>query len=212
MSAVDEVTVCNMALMRIGVGERVVSSDGTLAGRTDSTLAGDHCALIYKIARDEVCTDFPWDRLTGFALLTLFDNGDTAIWGGQWDIAYEYPDDCLRIRKFLTVNTPGIRPPAFAIAQDADGTPVILTDVQEVDANVEFTVQLADGDPVPEVMLAQAVALKLASMLRQPLQVAPDLVRQDEQLYIAALSKAAKVTVNESEPPAPDDGPYLSVR
>lgn len=213
MASVDEITVCNMALMRIGVGERVTSSDGTLGNRTDSTLAGDHCELLYPIARDDVSADFPWAKLTKFALLVLEDDGTGAVWESEWDNAYTYPADCLYVRKFLTAAGPGGTDEApFALGTIADGTEVIFTDVAEADANIEYTMQIADDDPVPDVKLAQAIAAKLGKLLRQPLNVAPQLAIQDEKEYQIALSNAAKSSANEAEPSETGDGPYVDAR
>jgi hypothetical protein len=89
----SEVFVCNMALSRLGIDQRIASINPP-----DQSKAAVNCAFWYPACRDKILTDAPWD----FARTSTVLAPDTVTTFPGWNYAYQYPSNCLRAVAVMT--------------------------------------------------------------------------------------------------------------
>lgn len=222
--ALSEVTICNLALAYMGITRQLEDAgDGLIASVTKTSDNVRMCQLFYEPARDAVLSDFPWPFATKFVLLTLASDGTGEVWEGEWDNAYDYPADCLVVRKFLTTGLTVANPwawwgtthhdaisPPFAI-RVFNGAQCIFTDVQEDLANIEYTAKITDATLYP-VRFGMALARRLAFEISTALRVTPEIARAALQLYQLEIDAARRSLANEDDPREPPDGDFLQAR
>src|SRR4051812_29756005 len=93
--ATTAVSICNMALLRIGQAKTITS----LSSNTSEALA---CNIFYELARDAVLTELPWQFTTARQTLGLVASGDDVP---DWEYAYALPPDCL-LARYLDTGVP----------------------------------------------------------------------------------------------------------
>lgn len=224
MVALTEIVIANMALSRAGVLRPLPAGDGTLANSTDGSIELQACQLWYPICRDRCLEGFPWPFARAFATLTLADDGTDEIWEEEWANAYNLPADCLRAWRFVTDRHAAVLSTgcglAYYVPQDDarpfvirehGGAQVILTDVEEADADLEYTKQVTDPTRF-SFTFASALAYLLGSEVSEPLSVSPERAERLRQLYLMEGAKAASQAANEEQPPEDGDGRFLRSR
>lgn len=180
------VTICNIALARIGVSTFITSL-------SEASNEARNCSLFYEQVRDYVLRDFDWN----FAekRVALADAGTPP---SEWAYKYSYPSDCIRARY---IATPGLRNPRndqrveFKIANDG-GRKVIYTNMPN--AELVYTYRVEDPtlfDP----MFSSAVSYKLASEIAMPLSVKTDVANAALKAYKAEVEVAAAHAMSESQ-------------
>lgn len=227
MGSLTEVTICDMALTRLGSRRLAGDADGTLANCTDTSYEKELLGLWYPRCRDRVLEGFPWTFARGFATLALADDGDGEVWEDEWDLAYSLPADCLTVRRFVS----DVGRWGFYFSEDTpmgcwqwlgreawryvlrlhDGARVILTDVKEADADIEYTVAVTDASLFTEAF-GSALAWGLAAELGTSLSVAPGKRQEAMQHYLHELRIAGAHLLNEENDQDQEDGPFMRAR
>ena len=214
--ALTEIVVADMALSRIGISRQLTDVDGTLANSTDTGKELPVCVQWYERCRNKALETFPWTFARAYTTLVLNDDGDGEIWTDEWDNAYDYPADCLKIRRFVNdrgvwdyglfgqaggtfpVNFVGLPEWRYEV-KILSGSKVIMTDVAEADADIEYTQLITDATLYTE-QFASALAWQLAAEIATPLSV--DLKRREDALrmYSLEMQAAAASMLNEEIP------------
>ena len=229
MASYTEVSICEMALYRIGIAEQFTDVDGTIAGVTDSTVEQRVCARVYAQARDRVLQSHHWTFARKFVTLVLADDGTGEIWTDEWENAYTYPSDCLKIRRFVTdvgkgwYHTSGEFSDLrfggsthnewpYVVRQHA-GAKVILTDVETADADIEYTCQETDTTLYDDLFVS-ALAYLIAAEITVPLvgEGADAKRREMLTLYGWEMQQARSLSVNEERPHDEGDGDFVRAR
>ena len=181
-----DVSICNMALARIGVSTFISSLN-------EASNEARVCSLFYSEVRDRVLRDFPWN----FAKkrVTLADAGDPPA---EWGYKYGYPSDCLKARYIVPA---GLRNPRndqrvpFEVANDG-GLRVIYTNMET--AELVYTYRVTDPT-LFDAMFASSVAYLLGSEIAMPLSVKSDVARASLAAYEREVQKAAAHSMDEQQ-------------
>jgi len=210
--ALSELLICNMALSRIGVGYQLTIGAGTIASSTDTGAELRACSLWYERCRNRLLEQIPWTFARKYATLTLNDDGTGEIWEDEWDNAYTYPSDCLTARRFVNdstwASTEGwwgdVYRRVYAspysewafVVRIHGSTKVIMTNVAEADANLEYTYAVTTATLFTE-QFADLLAWTLAAEIAEPLAI--NTARSDRARQMAQISfqRAAAHVLNE---------------
>jgi hypothetical protein len=180
----DEVTLCNMALGKIGIGQRVqdLSPD---SGDVESTLS-----FWYPIVRDRLMEAFDWKQISKQFTLNLVatDPND------DWAFSYRMPVGCLVARRVVSgLGTAEPDPVPYDLGQDDQGI-LIYTDAE--DAVLEGTFVQIDPSRYSS-LFADALAWMLAAEIAMPLSV--DASKRGEAVNQSAVAlKAARGVANQN--------------
>ena len=192
----SEVALCNLALSHLG--------QGGISSLDENSTEAELCKLAYPVSRDATLRDHPWNfamRREPLALLA-----DEAPPG--WDYVYQYPADCLAARYILPEC--GVGKPPFEIALGSGGMQrIVLTD--EPSAWLAYTARVKDTtlfDP----LFVQAVAVRLASDLAQPITGEGTKQQNLLRLYEGLLDMARQADANEGRVAAPPGSAFLEAR
>jgi len=226
MVALSEVHLTNMALGRIGISRALSGDvDGTLANCTDTSLEKTVAERLYEDCRLRFLTEFPWQFARVYALLAEASDGTGEIWDDEWDLSYTYPTDGLMMRRFLNDVGQGYnyygateyvwpyrsREYAFVIRDDGTGNKVILTDVANADANMEYTQDFTDLTRFPRPAFA-GLSWLLAHEIAMPLGATNDKARAAYEMYVGIGHQAMAFSNNEEMPRPDADESFLSHR
>lgn len=149
MTSTSEVSICNMALSRLGEDETIVSLTG------DSRLIR-LCRRFYDQTRDELIRHYRWK----FAISRASVGSDATNPAFTWSYRYGLPVDCLRV---LAVNeydagewenVEGINP-----KWDREGEYIVTDELTPI--NVRFIKRIEDASVFPPEFV-EALAAKLA--------------------------------------------------
>ena len=167
----DAVTICNIALGRIGQN-RIMSLD-------DASPAARYCRLFYEPTRDEVLRSHPWNFAKKRVKLSKL--ADAPAFG--WANAFQLPADCLRP---IRVNQwePYEADDNYVIEGDQ-----ILTDQDEVE--LLYIAQIEDTS-LFDSLFVKALSVQLAAVLVTTLTGSREqgnLFVQEFQSIIAPLAK-----------------------
>lgn len=213
----SEVSICNMALARLGQSIQFTEGDGTVASLDESepnmAVAVAQCQLFYDFVRDAVGRDFGYGSTTKYDVLVLASDGDGEVWEDVWENAWTYPADCLFLRRFVWpstgiwpdtatswVNWPWITAATSWAIGTHDGDKVIFANgVDEDNPLVEYTmVQSEAASNDVDVGLAQA--WRLAAELAVPLlgvDIGFKARNECERQYALAVDVARRSSANE---------------
>jgi len=193
------VSICNMALARIGISTFISSM-------TEASNEARVCSLFYEEARDFVLRDRPWNFAKKRVVLA-----DAGAPPAEWGFKYTYPSDCLKTRYIVPA---GLRNPRndqrvqFEVANE-NGQRVIYTN-QEA-AELVYTYRVTDPtlfDP----MFSSVLAYRVASEVAMPLSAKPDLAKAARDAYRAEIEIASGHSMDEQqEGPAPESE-FVTVR
>lgn len=203
MAVYDPVRVCNMALNRIGIAQKIVDLN-------DST---DHLAVTckdwYDICRDRVLSAFGWPFATirePLGLVQAFTlNTDPDI---EWGFSYRYPVTCLVARRIVSGLRPELDGIPFEIGQDATGRLIFTS---QENAILEMTATYSDPGEWPDA-LTDAVSSALAVELAGPLRVASDKKASARVDYTNALLRAQGVANQERKVGPMAESKYITAR
>lgn len=143
-----DVDVCNQALARLGA-ERIL-------GLEDGSKGARFCRLFYEQTRDEVLRSHPWNFAMKRESLTRLATDPAFGWRHQ----YQLPADFLRL-----VQLNGYAESEAARNSEIEGGTLLC---DEDVAQVRYVRRLEDAGQF-DPLFAEAVAVKLASKLAQPL-------------------------------------------
>ncbi len=230
MVAFTEIIICEMALSRIGVPVQITDDGGfgLIAGSDDSTIEQRVCEQWYSRVRDAVLEDAPWTFAKKFITLTQHSDGVGKEWVDEWEFAYLYPEDCLTLRRFVNDVGTGFYEQGYdypftaprygdrlwawkyRIAIDA-GVKVILTDVENDDADIEYTYRVEDAALFPNQFVS-ALAWRLGSEIAGPLSVSVELQQQAAVNYNFEVGRAKATNLNEPNDHELGDGSFNRAR
>lgn len=178
----DETSICNLALARL--------SETAVMSLDDETQAARYCKRFYAQTRDAVLQSHAWNFALARVLLTRLAEEPASGWAHQ----YALPVDCLRI---LQVN--GYEWHQRQGLFETEGR-ALLTDAEV--ANVRYIRQVTDATLFTPLFI-EALAVKLASQLAQPLTGSRELPTQLLTEYERIIGpKARRLDAFEGKPKA----------
>lgn len=193
--------ICNIALSRLG-------NSRTINSLQEQSKEANLCSLHYDDALDEVLSDFDWNFATKRVALA-----DTGLPPPDWQFAYRYPTDCMRISNILV---PGMRNPPermrieYFVGSDSDGTgKLIYTDQPE--AWLMYVSRVTDPNMF-DGLFRSALSWKLASEIGMPLATAPNLVQNALTMYSQIIRSAGSHSMNESQEPVEPESEFTNAR
>lgn len=178
------VSICNMALARIGVSSFI-------SNLNEASNEARVLNLFYEQMRDFALRDHHWNFAT--RRVVLADAGTPPT---NWGYKYTYPSDCLKARLIVQQ---GIRNPrndqriAFEIASEGSQR-VIYTD--QAQAELVYTMRVTDPT-LYDPMFESALAYLLASEVAMPLTVKESVAKAARDAYERVKSQAATHSANE---------------
>lgn len=183
--ATAEAVVCNLALLRIGAGQRLTSLE-------DANPIGRACSDVFDLNRDAVLEAAPWPFAMYRADLAAITDGERT----GWAYAYQLPTNCLAPRYI----TDGTTEPAegeeipFVLEADATNGRVLLTNQDA--AELVYTARVeAVGRWSP--MFKQALAFLIAYDLANGIMKKPTVAREMMSLHVMSLRAAAAAGFNQ---------------
>lgn len=216
--SVSQISIYNMALMRIG-------QDIGVASPTENSKARRVCDTFWDACRQSALREFPWSFATGFSALA------PSVGTAPMGYAYSYlrPSDMLRLYAVIDVN--GLRTWVTALpalwcwpSWNSDPHPsmprvpfrilgdAILTDQPE--AYGVFVRDVTDTTKF-DALFVDALAWRLASEIALPM-VGPAqgaaLAQKASQAYDNLRSQAQATSANEGQPDPPQDSPAIKAR
>ncbi|EOC1317150.1 hypothetical protein ACI09J_001772 [Cronobacter turicensis] len=199
MSSVVE--ICNLALGNIG-------NNRSINGLNEKSKEADVCNLYFEHCRDAVLSDFDWNFAT--KRVALADTGNPPP---DWEFAYRYPVDCLRITEIML---PGIRNPAAAgrveyfVGADSDGTgKLIYTDQPQ--AWLKYVGRITDVNMFDRLFI-DALSWRLAASICMPLTGNADMANNAMMIYRSTILSAGSHSMNESQEPVVPESEFTIAR
>ena len=208
--AKDDVSICNIALGRIGVTKKIAS-----LSPPDRTLEAIELANVYEEVRDRVLSAIRWP----FARMTaaLQKTGDTPY---KWLYRYEYPNDCLDIRAIYPPQEAGsfaqsirleaaTNPVRYELGLDENDALTICTD-QDL-AVIEYTARVTNPRQF-NASFASALAWAIASEVALPLAKTIEHSEKAAKMYEKEIREAAAKALNEEKREDPPDSEFVIAR
>lgn len=168
MATVSEVSICNLALSRIG--------GATIQSLTEQSAEALACNIFYDRTRRTVLRSHPWSFATVVVPLAQLSEAEDG-----WDYAYEKPSDCLRI-----IGIPDDNGDLDKVDFELRGES-ILTDWEY--ASLRYIKDITDTTRFDEQFI-EAMSYRLAADLAMPLSQNASFVTGMMNLFGAAISQA----------------------
>ena len=175
----DQTTICNLALAKVG--------DQSITSLTDGSLEARFCNLYYPVVLQELIQFRDWNFAAKLATLTQLSS--TPAFG--WNYSYQLPNDYCRMLAFNTFGDTDIIAP-YDIFGDT-----LYTD--QAYAEISYT----SNSPDPSLFTAtfvQVFAIKLASELAKPLAGSLDLKNQLKSEFMKSFLNAGQIDGNDARP------------
>lgn len=189
------VTICNLALLRIGSRDPIDSLE-------EATTEAQACNILFEHCRDVLLASFPWRFAERRQTLATLDTVTRANWG----YAYALPADLLVPRSI----TGAVRVPSadsripFAIeAGDSGGSPILVSDQATVE--LVYTAKVTSAALFPP-LFADALVWLIAAELAVALPNKADYRNQALQRYEQQLSRATAIELSQGTDAEPDPG------
>ncbi len=199
MSSVIE--ICNLALSNIG-------NSRSINNLKEQSKEAGACDLHYESCRDSVLADFDWNFAT--KRVALADTGNPPP---DWQYAYQYPTDCLRITEIMV---PGQRYPTAAmrvqyeVGADYAGTgKLIYTD--QPSAWLKYVSRVDDVNMF-DAIFVEALAWRLAAAINMQLTGDASLGNNALNMYSVVIRSAGTHSMNESQEPAAPESEFTTAR
>ena len=188
------VKICNQALNHIGESKKIIDLD------SDKSQEAKACREFYDDARQETLRDFPWPFAMATEPLTLIsDNSGEVCPAGEYAYSYDYPNDCIRLRKVIPPTaSPEARSDPYQEASNPHGRSLIMTNVVTAvgvyTKDIQNTVAFRSD-------FRRALAYKIAQFISAPLARGNKQKMSEKmmQLYDLQISKAEAAAANEGE-------------
>lgn len=195
------IEICNLALSNIG-------NSRSINNLNEQSKEAGACDLHYESCRDSVLADFDWNFATKRVALA-----DTANPPPDWQYAYQYPTDCLRITEIMV---PGHRYPTAAmriqyeVGADYAGTgKLIYTD--QPSAWLKYVSRVADVNMF-DAIFVEALAWRLAAAINMQLTGDASLGNNALSMYARVILSAGTHSMNESQEPAAPESEFTNAR
>jgi hypothetical protein len=181
MPVLDAVTIANMALAKIGIGQKIEELTND-AGDSER-----EANFWYPICRDRLLEAFTWQHASKQIALGLVEEDPN----DDWPYAYRMPTECLVARRIVTgLGTAESVWIPFQLGQDSQGT-LIYCDTE--DAVLEGTFTLNDASRFTN-MFGNALAWVMAAEMAMPLSVDSGKRSEAEQGAARAMREAQAVS------------------
>lgn len=200
--ASSDTEIANLALGHLGSSKEV----GLLT--TERSAEAAAIRRFYNESRRRVLRDFPWPFAGKIADLGLEETNPNT----EWEYAYRYPSDCLRIRRILSgirTDTPDSRIP-HKEGHDATGL-LVFTD--ESNAQLDYTADVTNVSIYPSdfvmafsYLLAHYAAPKITG--GDPFSLGQKAL----QLYLAEISRAQANSLNEQQDDVEPESIFIRTR
>ena len=195
------VEICNMALARIGVGQRISALD-------DPSEAAIQCATFYQQALEQALSAAMWSFATKRYALGVSSIDPPA----EWFYRYSYPADCLFARFIEDGRRVRREDESIPFSVEGDGTTAgksILCD--QPDAILVYTWNVSN--PVLFTpWFVDAFAWLLAAEIAMPLSVALAIEQTARQRWMMARDEAITTGFREGTPDVPPESEFITVR
>ena len=207
----SKIDICNLALSHVGAYR--------IESLTESTKEARECNKFYDISLNTALEDHNWSfarKRLNLALLTDTYTG--------WDYAYQYPTDCINPR-FIIDDAGAYTGTSYDIDEDryipvgkikyeiaSDSTlsnRIILTD--KAQAELVYTAKVTDTN-VFTYKFIEALSLKLAVYLAQPMKGDLNLKQSLAQLYGLAILTAKGTDANSDYNKTEDINSFVGAR
>ncbi|GKX40036.1 hypothetical protein SOASR014_37750 [Pectobacterium carotovorum subsp. carotovorum] len=197
----SEIEICNIALSRLGVSR-------SINALTEQSKEAGACSLHYEPARDAVLSDFPWNFATKRVALADLNSAPA-----DWQYAYRYPTDCMRL---IEIMTPGTRTPTarqrieYVTGSDADGAgKLIYTD--QPSAWLKYVGSVTDTNMF-DAIFRDALAWRMAGEMAMQLTGNANLGQFALQMYAQVIASAASRSMEENQEAQPPIDPFTAAR
>ncbi|WP_337038631.1 MULTISPECIES: hypothetical protein [Pseudescherichia] len=193
--------ICNLALSYIG-------NSRTINSLTEKSKEAGACDLHFEGCRDAVLADFDWNFAT--KRVALADIGNPPP---DWQFAYQYPTDCLRITEIMV---PGHRYPTAAmriqyeVGSDAGGTGKLVYTDQPA-AWLKYVSRVTDVNMFDPIFV-EALAWRLAAAINMQLTGDASLGNNALNMYSVVIRSAGTHSMNESQEPAAPESEFTNAR
>lgn len=200
MASIDKVTICNMALSRVGGRSKIEAID-------EASTEADACELWYDYSLRQVLEASDWNfarkRLT---LSTHSDDPPDGIWGYR----YQYPSDCVAFRKLENPSDASADAVPFQIETSLDGQQkTIVTDLDDAVGVYTFEQTVTSTYSAHFVsLLSLALATNIAFQLTGKQKIQDTLAQRLRD----ALDGAASSDANEEVGKAPREAEWIRDR
>lgn len=186
------VDICNIALSNIRAG--------SINSLQEGSLQAQQCSLKYPLIRDTLLTQAHWGFAGNIAKLAVLT---TTV--PHWNYAYQYPPDCLQIRKLMLPNG---NVPAYIldkfdaqipykIMNPTGNNRIIVANVPTLE--MDYTVKVEDPNMFDESFI-QALTWMMAAELAVPIvgsETGRPLRSDALEMYKSYLATAVTDTLNE---------------
>lgn len=206
--ATDDISICNLALSRIGVTMKIAS----LSDRTKEAV---ELNAVFAEVRERVLAAAPWP----FArkIVELQKTGTTPY---RWAYRYEYPGDCVAIRAIYPPFPAGQTAQTFRrwlqentvkyeIALDEDDALTICSDQNA--AIIEYTARVENPRRF-DAPFTSAFAWALAAEIALPLAKTIDHSRNAGTMYEKEVYEAIAKALNEEKRDVPPESEFVRAR
>lgn len=188
----NQVEICNLALIRIGVPKRITAID-------EDSLEAIACLAVWEQTLNDLLTDHPWSFATEAAELSEISGGPDLE---EWEYAYQIPNDCLFVRRLVYNNE-------YEIFGDE-----IHTDAEGDDAWAVYTKEIDDPEDLP-YKFCSALAYKLAINIVVTImgdRKGPNIIESLYSLYEVDLDKAKTFDATQGNHPDTSTDSWLTAR
>lgn len=195
------IEICNRALSNIGNSRSINSLD-------EASKEAGQCSLHFDACRDAALADFDWNFATKRVALADTNNPPP-----DWQYAYQYPTDCMRITEIML---PGIRNPTAAMrvpyvtGADAAGTGKLIYTDQPA-AWLKYVGRVTDVNMFDAIFI-EALSWRLAAAINMPLTGSADLGNNALSMYNRVILSAGSHSLNESQEPQPPVDEFTAAR
>ncbi|POP42152.1 hypothetical protein CHU32_21120 [Superficieibacter electus] len=195
------IEICNRALGNLGNNRSINSLE-------EASKEAGQCSLYYESMRDAVLADFDWNFATKRVALADTNNPPP-----DWQYAYTYPTDCLRI---IEIPTAGIPNPAsrmrveYFVGADFDGTGKLIY-TNEAQAWLKYVARITDVNMFDSIF-QEALTWKLAASINMSLTGNADLGNNALSMYKQIILNAGSHSMNESQEPVAPESEFTVAR
>ncbi|MGV3930468.1 hypothetical protein [Citrobacter braakii] len=195
------IEICNRALSNIGNSRSINSLD-------EASKEAGQCSLHFDACRDAALADFDWNFDTKRVALADTNNPPP-----DWQYAYQYPTDCMRITEIML---PGIRNPTAAMrvpyvtGADSAGTGKLIYTDQPA-AWLKYVGRVTDVNMFDAIFI-EALSWRLAAAINMPLTGSADLGNNALSMYNRVILSAGSHSLNESQEQQPPMDEFTAAR
>jgi len=192
------VEICNLALARIGISMFISALD-------EASNEASVMNMVYGPTLERLLSEMPWNFATRYAELQ-----DIGTPPGSWLYRFQYPNDCLRIRR-IYAETPSdiLREPYLVVEDRTNGGLAVCANIQSPTA--EYTARITNVALFTPIF-TNALIWALAAEAATPLSANAELAKSSNVAYQSVLHDAFAAVMNEQQPLSPPDSEFIRER